>query len=173
MLQFLRLHAASPPSFSVHIRGSHVETREVTTWEVGKHGRRRERRETRRDEVEDFEFHISTSQVVEAGLGTVRSTGSGGSARGVLYPVGGWESVHRGGAWRTRERTPEEADKAEKGRTGAIRLAEESEIGLDLKRRIHDERWRRVGCLARRKLNQAMREREKRGLPLFISESYA
>lgn len=166
LLRFLRLHAASPPTFSIHLRGSHVETREVTTWEVGKHGRRHEKRSTQRDEVEDFNTFIEASSEVAQGMGSAR--GVGGGMRGLLYAVGPWEVVHRGGAFKTREWTPLEKARS----TGTIRLEddqdEESHVGLG--KQVQRQQWRHAGLGARRKMGRERREREKRGLPLFVGE---
>ncbi|ORY88123.1 hypothetical protein BCR35DRAFT_330332 [Leucosporidium creatinivorum] len=171
LLRFLRLHAASPPTFSVYVRGSHTETREVTTWEVGKHGRQHRRSRHEKQEVEDFEWSINASDCVEQGLGSAK--GGGGSIRGVLYPVGGWEVVHRGGPWATREATAHELAKNE----GAIRLEDAEEgvgfagLGDEAKKKWKEERWRHASLRARRKLERERREREKRGYPGFTHPS--
>lgn len=175
LLRFLRLHAASPPTFTIHVRGSHMETREVTTWEPNKHGRQKRHTRTVRDEVEDFEFHLDASPCVGDGMGSAR--GGGGAIRGVLYPVGGWECVRRGGPWATREATPQEMVKQE----GGIRLGdagdEEERMGFgeglahEANRKWREERWRHAGLRARRKLERERRERERRGQPGFVRES--
>lgn len=171
LLRFLRLHAASPPAFSIHLRGSHVERRSETYWETGKHNRQHQRTREVKDEVEDFSFSISADQCVQDGQGSAK--GGGGAMRGVLYPVGGWECVHRGGAWATREATPQEQaeggirlEDAEEGRSLGVGV-----VGFEMKRKWKVGRWRHAGLIARRRLGNEKVDRERRGLPLFVGES--
>lgn len=86
--------------------------------------------------------------------------------RGVLYPVGPWEAVQRGGAWATRQATPQEQSE------GAIRLEDEEAalVGAGVKEKWRQARWRVPGLLARRRMGNEKAGRERRGHPLFVRE---
>ena len=161
LLRFLRLHASSPPSLAVHLRGTHLEKRHETRWETNKHGRRVQRMESRDEEVEDFQFWIDGSHVVEVGLG--RAAG-GGSMRGLIYAALPHECLRRGGAWSQRGLKPEERDE------GQIRLDEEDEVSLQEQGKcaLKHAKWKTPGLRERRRLAKEHLERDRRGLPGFV-----
>lgn len=179
LLRFLRLQGcSSPPSLVIHLRGSHTEKRSETIHETH-NGRTRTRTETRDVEVEDFSFSIDAAKFVEQGLGSARGVGG---VRGVLFDVGGWEAVHRGGKWRTRERREDEYPQAKEGgialledgeEEGAALLAEAGNIQQSTGRAGRNKivsKWVRPGIRETRKLDREKRERDSRGFPGFVRE---
>ena len=162
LLRFIRLHASSPPSLAIHLRGTHLEKRHETRWETNRKGRRVQRTESRDEEVEDFQFWIDGSDLVEQGLG--RAAG-GGSMRGLIYAALPHECLRRGGAW--SQRGLKEEEKGE----GQIRLDEEDELSLQEqgKRALKDAQWKTPGLGERRRLAKEHHERDRRGLPGFVA----
>ncbi|KAK4704966.1 hypothetical protein P7C70_g1250, partial [Phenoliferia sp. Uapishka_3] len=165
LLRFLRLHCSSPPTVTIHIRGSHTEKRTETIME-NHNGRQRARTETRDVEVEDFSFWIDAGDFVEQGLGKARR--GGGGLKGVMYEVGGWEAAHRGGPWRVRERRAGEEDQPAcwgRRRHSGIRLPIERE---EEEGKSEPSRWKKPGMRELRKLDYLRRERDSRGFPGFV-----
>ncbi|KAL8292630.1 hypothetical protein RQP46_001242 [Phenoliferia psychrophenolica] len=175
LLRFLRLHSSSPPTLSVHIRGTHTEKRSETNVEMH-NGHRRVKTTTRDVEVEDFQFFIDAAQCVEDGLG--KALRGGGGLKGVMYEVGGWEAAHRGGAWRTRERKEGEVDpetcacacgtgvhrRPRRERGIRLPIDPEEEEG-----KAEPSRYVKPGVREIRRLDKARRERDSRGFPGFVS----
>ena len=71
LYRFLLSQASSPPTFLLHCRGTHQETRTRTVTSSNNHGRVRQRSETYIETVVDFDFKIDVGRNVPAGSSPV------------------------------------------------------------------------------------------------------
>ncbi|KAK4055966.1 hypothetical protein OIO90_002959 [Microbotryomycetes sp. JL221] len=160
LLRFLKQHASSPPTFTVSMRGSHIEWKDKSKWHKRPDGSTYETRHPEREEVEDFSFSIDCTNQIEQGLGSAKGIGGGGM-RGYLYAVGDWEPVQRGGAFMTQ---PFES----KDREGSIRLNDDEEQALSSDDRQNMKRRQESGYHEVHSIDRDTRQRRKTGMPSFV-----
>ncbi|SCV67475.1 BQ2448_5086 [Microbotryum intermedium] len=166
--RFLKLHAESPPSLTIHVRGSHTEARVERRTEQDRHGKIRSREVEVREEIEDFEFYIDASEYVEQGLGE-------GGVKGLLYQVGGWEPAYRGGNWRIVEKSQEELD-------GTVQRGDHESTAQPISlpssttstsvpshpRPSKNGRWKRISLRQVHAFWRQFQQRAQNGLPSFV-----
>ncbi|KDE02967.1 hypothetical protein MVLG_06501 [Microbotryum lychnidis-dioicae p1A1 Lamole] len=166
--RFLKLHAESPPSLTIHLRGSHTEARVERRTEQDHHGKVQTKEVEVREEVEDFEFYIDASEYVEQGLGE-------GGVKGLLYHVGDWEPAYRGGNWRTVEKSREELDASfqrgdRESTTQPISLsATTHETNVPIHPRpSKNGKWKRSSLRQVHAFWRQFQQRAQSGLPSFV-----
>jgi hypothetical protein len=71
LYRFLLSHASKPPSFLLHCKGTHNETRTREVSYKNKHGREKKRKETYLETVIDFDFMVDIGQSIPTIPGVV------------------------------------------------------------------------------------------------------